>query len=375
MSSMIEGELQSLGIEGFEGWAWDVSKPYDPVEVEIVCNDLIVATALADGFSLDLVKQRKGNGMHMFYAKPVALPKAQYPMTIWARVRGCDSKLRGCLTVKTPTEFQQVLPDSLFQEFEGYVDGIRAGAIIGWARNAALPDEPVEVELLDGDRVLAKTMANQYRADVEQEISGGGQSGFELPLPQDVLDGEMHSLRVRVTETRYELHNSPISFGPGSANALIKEILRLRESVQAWEQRFATHSRDLMARFEALYSIQRDSFERELQAIKMAALGFPRIAESEPLLSVKSTARTEEPTILSAPDGMPGRTDTFLPREAVKTEALEQGDQPDGLSFACARELAEPVRFPPRRAPEAQTTASVQANSKPDIKPSRRKRG
>ncbi|CAL1240542.1 hypothetical protein [Candidatus Methylocalor cossyra] len=301
MTGTIEGELQSLSGEGFEGWAWNSALPYDPVEVEVLCHDTVIATATADRFSLELVKRRKGNGMHGFLARPEALPPLRYPLKIWARVRGTEVPLDGTLTLHSPAELREVLPPSLLRDYDGYVDGISDGRVVGWAVNRALPDEPVEVELWDGGRVIARASANHFREDVERQFPGAGHSGFELVLPYELLDGQLHSLSVRVADSRHELHNSPIQLGPGAANALVREIIRLRDKVQAWEARLDEFSRSLIARFEALYTLQRDSFEREIQALKTAALGFPRLAEGEPALKVVRATEPSMPPGDSAP--------------------------------------------------------------------------
>lgn len=350
MSSLIEGELQSLGTDGFEGWAWDSSKPYDPVEVEILCNETVIASAQADRFSLDLVKQRKGNGMHAFSALPSTLPKTQYPIKIWARVRGHEIALSGAITIDSPSELAEVFPKSLLQDFEGYVDGIRDGFLIGWVRNAALPEEPVEVELRDGDQLILRASANHFRADVEQQIPGGGDSGFELELPYTLLDGQLHNLSVKVAGTSFELGNSPISFGPGAYNILVKELLRLREVVNTWETRTEAYTRQLMARFEALHNIQRDSFEREIQAIKTVALGLPRLAEPPAPTKIE----TQDPPSEPQPDAQP----------TVETSSDQQGiKQPSSTSAEAITEDQPPETDEPI------------SEIDPKSKTSRRKRG
>jgi hypothetical protein len=340
MKSIFEGELLSLGSEGFEGWAWDSSKPYDPVDVEVLCNDVVIATVRADAFSLDLVKQRKGNGMHMFYAMPEFLPKATYPLKVWARIQGQEEPLNGTITIKSLSEILEVLPRSLFQDFEGYVDGIRDGFVVGWAINSAIPDEPVEVELLDGKEVIVTAMANRYRADVEQQFPGAGQSGFELALPYDLLDGRMHNLSVRVAGARHELGNSPLIFGLGTGNAVVKELLRLRQIVDSWESRERELTHDLIARFEALYSIQRDAFEREIQALKTAALGMVRQAEPEPLPPVvpapkaETRAKPAESAAVKPPKAVPGV-------DELKSEALDAPEPPSAKAGGLSETAAE----------------------------------
>lgn len=306
MESTIEGELQSLGSEGFEGWAWDSGKPYDPVEVEVICNGVVIARTLADGFSLDLVKQRKGNGMHTFSVIPETLPRGDYPLNIWARVVGQETALAGQLSIRSRSEFIGILPKPLLNDYKGYIDGIRDGMMVGWVFNLTFPEDEVEVELLDGDRVIATALASRYRGDVQGQHPEGGNSGFELPLTYDLVDGRVHSLRVRVVDSGYELANSPVLFGPSAANTLITEILRIREVTSTLDKRlaefpatFETLARELLGRFEAFYSIQRDAFERELQEVKKAALGMPTRYYAEPLPGAADADAVEDAGIES----------------------------------------------------------------------------
>jgi hypothetical protein len=91
---------------------------------------------------------------------------------------------------------------------------------------------------------------------------------------------------------------------------LIREVLRLREetadlrkqlAAAAGTERLETFSRSLIGRFEALYSIQRDAFEREIQTIRTVALGLPSRAAAEPLPAV-IPAEQREPE--AAPAGV-----------------------------------------------------------------------
>lgn len=315
MNSTIEGELRSLSEKGFEGWAWDTAKPHDFVEVEIVCGDVILATARANVFSLELVQRKKGNGMHGFSALPDALPKLEYPLLVKARVKGSTEYLSGEVSIAGVAAFVGIVPDSEIHDYEGYVDGIQKGKIAGWVTNRSLPGRPVSVELLDGTRVLMTVVADRMRKDVEEQRPGAGHSGFELPIPVEMLDEHMHSLHVRVAGSNFELGNSPVTLGAGTATALVKEVLRMREEVAEMQGRMNALTdqvndfvementisslaeeimslrndlspakqdgivRQLLERFEALYNIQRDSFEREIVVLRAAVLGLPRKAD------------------------------------------------------------------------------------------------
>jgi hypothetical protein len=69
----------------------------------------------------------------------------------------------------------------------GFVD--RAGPCLcfGWAQDAAAPEEPVCLDILSGDKLLGRVLANLYRADVAAAGFGSGYQGFEFPLPMGLV--------------------------------------------------------------------------------------------------------------------------------------------------------------------------------------------
>ena len=83
------------------------------------------------------------------------------------------------------------------ESLRGHIDGIDPqGLLEGWAVDAAAPHRPVEVRVLDGERLLAIGPADRMRADVKAAGFGDGFCGFSLSLPEDVFDGRPHSIRV-----------------------------------------------------------------------------------------------------------------------------------------------------------------------------------
>jgi Hint domain len=59
-----------------------------------------------------------------------------------------------------------------------------AGALLcGWAQDVATPEAPVELELLFGEQLVARFLANRFRADLRAAGLGSGCHAFELALP------------------------------------------------------------------------------------------------------------------------------------------------------------------------------------------------
>jgi autotransporter-associated beta strand protein len=59
----------------------------------------------------------------------------------------------------------------------GYVDIVQPDRIAGWAQNADYPDAPVCLDIYANGRLIGQTLANRYRADLEN-AGIGGRHGF-----------------------------------------------------------------------------------------------------------------------------------------------------------------------------------------------------
>jgi hypothetical protein len=78
----------------------------------------------------------------------------------------------------------------------------------GWVVDCRAPDEPVEVDICEGDRVLARARTDEYR-DLSIAGFGKGRYGFDIPTPASLRDGRQHIVRVRVSGTDLELSDTP----------------------------------------------------------------------------------------------------------------------------------------------------------------------
>ncbi len=83
----------------------------------------------------------------------------------------------------------------------GTVDMLAGGRLYGWAQHADRPEVAVCLEVLLGDAVVGRTLANRYRADLWHAGIGSGGHAFEIALSEPVLAQTqphgMRALRVR----------------------------------------------------------------------------------------------------------------------------------------------------------------------------------
>jgi SAM-dependent methyltransferase len=87
------------------GWAWDSTRPDDPVCVEVHEDQKHVATVVADRFRQDLLDAGIGNGKHGFWFPIPASMKDLQPHVVSATISGCGVHLANSpLTLQWRTE-------------------------------------------------------------------------------------------------------------------------------------------------------------------------------------------------------------------------------------------------------------------------------
>ena len=74
----------------------------------------------------------------------------------------------------------------------GALTGLKAHVCTGWLSDASAPDTPLEAEILQGERVLGRGLANLPGGPGE-----GAACGFAIRLPRALADGEAHQLTLR----------------------------------------------------------------------------------------------------------------------------------------------------------------------------------
>lgn len=79
----------------------------------------------------------------------------------------------------------------------GAVDAFNNGLLTGWAIDPDFPEDPVEVEIVSGSRVLATVKAMHYRADIVHAGLGSGPSGFVVDLDKSVRTGDTIHARTK----------------------------------------------------------------------------------------------------------------------------------------------------------------------------------
>jgi hypothetical protein len=226
-----EGGLIGVEEDGAVGWAWNPSRPDEPLHLALKVADVVVGHALANVFGDPRIEVLAGPGIPGFVARLDADPGCSLPFQLCLHDEADGAALGAPLVVRTQDELADLLGTGRRGAFQGHLDGLESGVMQGWARDAARPETPVWVEVLDGGVAIAAGRADRLREDLRAAGLGKGLYGFVVPLPAALLDGRSHSLTVRVAGSDAVLPGAPVEFGPGTASALMAQVAGLQQEV------------------------------------------------------------------------------------------------------------------------------------------------
>ena len=94
-------------------------------------------------------------------------------------------------------------------ELLGCLDQVGPQWIRGWACEAAAPDIPVRLRVLDNGVALGEVIADRYRRDLEDAGIGNGRHSFDIAIPGGFPAAEQHVIRVQRATDGREVPNSP----------------------------------------------------------------------------------------------------------------------------------------------------------------------
>lgn len=93
--------------------------------------------------------------------------------------------------------------------YEGTLDRGDCQVLVGWAWDSTRPDTPVEVEIHEGPKLLARVTADRLRPGLRDHGKGDGRHGFSVPTPAALKDGKPHVVHIKVAASDFELVQSP----------------------------------------------------------------------------------------------------------------------------------------------------------------------
>jgi len=99
-------------------------------------------------------------------------------------------------------------PVSASSIYEGFLDAADCDAVTGWVWDTTRTDCPINVDIYDGQTLLATVLANGIRRDLALAGKGRGNHAFTWPLAAQLKDGQRHEIRVSVSGANFTLSNA-----------------------------------------------------------------------------------------------------------------------------------------------------------------------
>lgn len=190
----ILGAIDKIQKGRISGWAWSTDPLLVPLRVALVDGDTEVMELVADGFRRDLAESGFGSGECGF---SVQLPAKLFDGQEHCFSLRCLSDNKHVAGAEKTIKLTKELAPPRMIPVDGAVDGIRGPNVEGWVQDPENPEQPIQVEVLHGDEVIAKGFADRYREDLLRAGKGKGECAFRVPLPYEYLDGRKLELKVR----------------------------------------------------------------------------------------------------------------------------------------------------------------------------------
>lgn len=91
----------------------------------------------------------------------------------------------------------------------GFQDQTTCDGLSGWAWTPDDASAHLSVEIVADGSVVASVIADEPRGDLAAAGIGNGDYSFHLPVPNQLLDGRPHSLRMRIAQSERWLESGP----------------------------------------------------------------------------------------------------------------------------------------------------------------------
>lgn len=210
------GAIEGMHKELLFGWAVDARQPNARVVVELCLNGEAIGVVIADVSRTDLREKFAAiaplaDNCHGFVADLGNL-KLEDDAVISARVANTSTLLQGAIT-RDPAPKASVAAAST-------VIGDAGLRLHGWAVDPSKPGRTLTIRALLGHETVAEA-----RADIVHPAArayADGAHGFDLALPLELANGEIHKIRV-IDDDGNELNGSPLTIccGASGLQALI----------------------------------------------------------------------------------------------------------------------------------------------------------
>jgi autotransporter passenger strand-loop-strand repeat protein len=177
----------------------------DYFHIELETHDVILAEgAAAETFIDDDSRMMFHNAMEF---------SALYPDIVRGDARYCAPRVEAgealeAVRRRLAARAKAAAKASALGRLTGGLDEVEARRIRGWARDEAVPDLPVVLDIIDNGVTIATLPADRYRMDLALGGIGSGRHGFDIAIPGGLAAGR-HLIQVRRSKDGHDLPQSP----------------------------------------------------------------------------------------------------------------------------------------------------------------------
>mgnify|MGYP003576857285 CR=1 FL=1 len=122
-----------------------------------------------------------------------------------ASCTGAPSNSNAPQTLKATTPNANQPASAAATGYEGFQDDINCFNLVGWAWDAQRPNEPLKIEIYDGNTLLVTVTADLFRQDLLDARKGNGAHAFNYAIPARLRDGKPHTIRTKIAGTDVDL--------------------------------------------------------------------------------------------------------------------------------------------------------------------------
>lgn len=196
--------IDSVDQRHIAGWIVDLDKPRASLMIEVVCNEILLASTLA-----------KSNRHDVFLAG-IPSQRCAFELKIkWQRPICPEDKVIVRLADDYTPIASYLYSDFIAAKFlvTGQLDTFDGRFASGWVCDLDNADRPMKVEILHNDTIIASGPADLARADVVDAGYPKLNCGFRIFIPHTKLPAAGEKITAREAQSRIELNASPVTVG------------------------------------------------------------------------------------------------------------------------------------------------------------------
>ena len=209
------GQLDLVNRERIAGWAQDNDEPERRLMLRILDNGTSLGELLADTYRADLKAAGIGDGCYAFsLTVPGGLaPEIRHLVEV-QRVDDGRALLGSPYILEASVSAVGLMRNALPAPWRGSLDTVTRHRIEGWAWDKASPEDPVALVILNNGEVIARTLANRYRKDLQSAGMGDGRHAFAVIIPGGLSALTRHVIQVLGEADGCEMQGSPVIIEP-----------------------------------------------------------------------------------------------------------------------------------------------------------------